>query len=201
MPWRRCAGRSPGRAPCWTPQPLLPPARRPRSPSTARLDRHAAGRGSPRSPARSDSATRPGRVRPGRCCGSGSRYELLIQIARRIAAAGGVNRLAVHCRTRTTLTDCIVALVLAQPRRAEALGYGVAAVLDQVPADPYAVIAAISDAGAALARTPSGPPAYMLRPTIPVVAITGTNGKTTTARMIGYIAQRRKPRAVRRPAG
>ena len=28
------------------------------------------------------------------------------------------------------------------------------------------------------------------RPAVPVVAVTGTNGKTTTSRMIGYVAQR-----------
>ncbi len=133
-------------------------------------------------------ATRPGEV--GSVFRQRFAMRLLTQITRRIARAGGVNRLAVRCRTGTTLTELVVAYPWRNHARAEALGYGIGAVLDQVPADPYSVIAAISDAGAALARTPSGPPAYMLRPTIPVVAITGTNGKTTTARMIGYIAQR-----------
>ena len=133
-------------------------------------------------------ATRPGEA--GSVFRQRFAMRLLTQITRRIARAGGVNRLAVRCRTGTTLTELVVAYPWRNHARAEALGYGIAAVLDQVPADPYSVIAAISDAGAALARTPSGPPAYMLRPTIPVVAITGTNGKTTTARMIGYIAQR-----------
>jgi Mur ligase middle domain len=37
---------------------------------------------------------------------------------------------------------------------------------------------------------PLGSAPRLIRPRIPVVAITGTNGKTTTARMIGHIARR-----------
>ena len=133
-------------------------------------------------------ATRPGEV--GTVFRQRFAMRLLIQITRRIARAGGVSRLAVRCRTGTTLTELVIAYPWRNHARAEALGYGIAAVLDEVPADPYAVIAAITDAGAALARTPSGPLGYMLRPTVPVVAVTGTNGKTTVSRMIGYVAQR-----------
>jgi len=43
--------------------------------------------------------------------------------------------------------------------------------------------------GAALAAAPLGSAPELIRPQIPVVAITGTNGKTTTARMIGHIAR------------
>ena len=134
------------------------------------------------------SATRPGAA--GSVFRQRFAMRLLTQITRRIARAGGVSRLAVRCRTGTTLTELVIAYPWRNHARAEALGYGVAAVLDQIPADPYVVSDAIRDAGAALARTPSGPPAYMVRPTIPVVAVTGTNGKTTTSRMIGYVAQR-----------
>ena len=133
-------------------------------------------------------ATRPGEA--GSVFRQRFAMRLLTQITRRIARAGGVNRLAVRCRAGTTLTELVIAYPWRNHARAEALGYGIAAVVDEVTADPLAVTAAIADAGAALARTPSGPPAYMLRPTIPVVAVTGTNGKTTTSRMIGYVAQR-----------
>ena len=51
------------------------------------------------------------------------------------------------------------------------------------------MLAALEAAGRSLADTPAGSPPRLLRPTIPVVAVTGTNGKTTTSRMIGYIAQ------------
>jgi cyanophycin synthetase len=44
--------------------------------------------------------------------------------------------------------------------------------------------------GALLAAAPLGSAPQLIKPQVPVVAITGTNGKTTTARMIGHIAQR-----------
>ena len=48
----------------------------------------------------------------------------------------------------------------------------------------------IIEEGRVLAASPLGSRPRLLRPTVPVVAITGTNGKTTTSRMIGHIAQR-----------
>ena len=48
----------------------------------------------------------------------------------------------------------------------------------------------IIEEGRVLAASPLGSRPRLLRPTVPVVAITGTNGKTTTSRMVGHIAQR-----------
>jgi cyanophycin synthetase len=48
----------------------------------------------------------------------------------------------------------------------------------------------ITAEGATVAAAPPGSAPQLIRPQIPVVAITGTNGKTTTARMIGHVARR-----------
>jgi len=48
----------------------------------------------------------------------------------------------------------------------------------------------ITAEGAAITAAPLGSAPQLIRPQIPVVAITGTNGKTTTARMIGHVALR-----------
>jgi cyanophycin synthetase len=115
---------------------------------------------------------------------------LVTQIVRRLARAGGTTRLAVRTRTGQAVTELIVAYPWRNSGRAEALAYGLARVLDGVAAGPHAVEEMIRTEGAVLAATPPGSAPRLIRPSIPVVAITGTNGKTTTARMIGHVARR-----------
>jgi len=114
---------------------------------------------------------------------------LVTQIVRRLARAAGVTRLAVRTRTGQSVTELVVAYPWRNSGRAETLAYGLAQVLDGVAAGPDAVSAMISAEGAALAAAPLGSAPRLIRPQIPVVAITGTNGKTTTARMIGHVAR------------
>jgi cyanophycin synthetase len=134
-----------------------------------------------------------GRPRPG-AAGTVFRQRfsirLLTQIVRRIANAGGVTRLAVRTRTGQSVYELVVAFPWHNAGRAEALAYGLARVLDTVAAGPEAVADMITAEGAALATAPLGSAPTLIRPRIPVVAITGTNGKTTTARMIGHVARR-----------
>ena len=115
---------------------------------------------------------------------------LVTQIVRRLARAGGTTRLAVRTRTGQAVTELVVAYPWRNAGRAEALAYGLARVLDSVAAGPHGVEEMISAEGAVLAATPPGAAPRLIRPSIPVVAITGTNGKTTTARMIGHVARR-----------
>ena len=133
--------------------------------------------------------TRPGP--PGSVFRQRFAIRLLTRVVRRLARAGGVARLAVRCRTGVVGHRARGGLPLAQ------LGAGRGAGVRAGPGGRRAARWARSrcwrrstDAGAALAATPAGSPPRLLRPTIPVVAVTGTNGKTTTSRMIGYVAQR-----------
>jgi cyanophycin synthetase len=134
-----------------------------------------------------------GKARPGEA-GSIFRQRfairLVIQIVRRLARIGGVTRLAVRARTGQAVSELVVAYPWRNSGRAEALAYGLARVLDSVAAGPEAVAGMINTEGAALAAAPLGSAPRLIRPRIPVVAITGTNGKTTTARMIGHVARR-----------
>ncbi len=115
---------------------------------------------------------------------------LMTQIVRQLARAGGATRLAVRTRTGRAVSELVVAYPWRNAGRAEALANGVARVLDSVAVGPHAVAEMISAEGAVLAATPPGSAPRLIRPQIPVVAITGTNGKTTTARMIGHVARR-----------
>ena len=115
---------------------------------------------------------------------------LVTQIVRRLARIGGVTRLAVRTRTGQAVSELVVAYPWRNSGRAEALAHGLARVLDSVAIGPEAVTEMINTEGAGLAAAPLGSAPRLIRPRIPVVAITGTNGKTTTARMIGHVARR-----------
>ncbi len=134
-----------------------------------------------------------GETRPGPA-GSAFRqrfaFRLLTWVVRRLAGAGGVTRLAVRCRAGSSVTEVVVAYPWRNSTRAETLAYGLAAVVDELAAGPEAMLAALDAGGRSLAAAPAGSPPRLIRPTIPVVAVTGTNGKTTTSRMIGFVAQR-----------
>jgi cyanophycin synthetase len=115
---------------------------------------------------------------------------LLTQIVRRLARAAGVTRLAVRTRTGQTVTELVVSYPWRNAGRAEALAYGLMRVLDSVADGPQAVEEMITLEGGTIAAAPLGAAPELIKPQIPVVAITGTNGKTTAARMIGHVARR-----------
>lgn len=130
-------------------------------------------------------ATRPGRA------GSGFRQRfalrLLGHLVRRVAREAGVVRLGVRVRPETDVRRVVVAFPWAHLDRARALGAAIAEVVDAFgTADPLRVV---SEAAARVRATPPGAPPPTLRPKVPVVAVTGTNGKTTTSRMIAHIGR------------
>jgi cyanophycin synthetase len=71
--------------------------------------------------------------------------------------------------------------------RADALGRAVADVLDALPSPDLEDL--VGRAAASVRDAEPGPGPSTLRPRVPVVAVTGTNGKTTTSRMIAHIAR------------
>ncbi|MGZ4595736.1 MAG: Mur ligase family protein [Actinomycetes bacterium] len=108
------------------------------------------------------------------------------RILRRIAAEAGTTRLAVRSRPTHDLHRLVVAYPWRRRGKAEALGRGVALVLDALPYGD--VTAAVARAADDVRRADVGPTPPTRRPRIPVVAVTGTNGKTTTSRMIARMA-------------
>ena len=98
--------------------------------------------------------------------------------------------MAVRSRPGADLAELVVAYPWRHSGRAEALGTAVALVLDAAAAGADQVAPALAAAAERLPAAPLGDGPNLLRPKIPVVAVTGTNGKTTTSRMLGHIAQR-----------
>jgi len=129
-------------------------------------------------------------TRPG-APGSGFRQRFALRaverLVRAIAAEAGTRRLAVRVRPTSNPDVVIVAFPWRNRGRAQALGQAVAHALDALPTPD--VEEAVSAAAAEVAAAPRGDRPGTITPTIPVVAVTGTNGKTTTSRMIAHVAR------------
>jgi cyanophycin synthetase len=109
------------------------------------------------------------------------------RLVRAVAHESGTLRLAVRVRSTSDPHQIVVAYPWRHRERAEEMGRAVAAVLDAVPGED--VDQAVSHAAERVAAAPDGPSPQTITPEIPVVAVTGTNGKTTTSRMIAHIAR------------
>ncbi|HXH78623.1 Mur ligase family protein [Nocardioides sp.] len=131
------------------------------------------------------STTRPGAP------GSGFRQRFAMRaverLVRAVAQESGTSRLAVRVRPTAEHNQLVVAFPWRNRGRAEALGQAVAHVLDALPSPD--VEAAVTAGAAEVAAAAPGARPTTITPRIPVVAVTGTNGKTTTSRMIAHIAQ------------
>jgi cyanophycin synthetase len=129
-------------------------------------------------------------ARPG-AAGTGLRQRfaarVVARLVRRVAEQSGTTRLAVRSRPTADLHHLVVAYPWRHRGRAEALGHAVAGVLDTLPT---ADVAGAVHAAAEYVRgaEPGDAPATR-RPHVPVVAVTGTNGKTTTSRLVARMGR------------
>ena len=135
-------------------------------------------------------AALPGRAAPGPP-GSDRRLRfatrLAAHLARRAAAAAGTTRLAVRGRPGPGGGEVMVAWPW--PRRLDAVALGMATAELVAAAGEADLAARIERAGHDLRRTEPAPPPELPVPGIPVVAVTGTNGKTTVTRLIAQIGR------------
>ena len=111
----------------------------------------------------------------------------LARLVRSVAHESGTSRLAVRVRTTSDAHTLVVAYPWRHRERAQALGRAVAEVLDELPATDVDEI--VERAAKHVADAPVGAGPTTIVPKIPVIAVTGTNGKTTTSRMIAHIAR------------
>ncbi|MEO9323798.1 Mur ligase family protein [Nocardioides sp. C4-1] len=109
------------------------------------------------------------------------------RLVRAIAHESGTLRLAVRVRSTADPHTIVVAFPWRHRTKAQEMGQAIADVLDAVPGAD--LDAAVSAAAQRVAEAEAGPGPTTIKPSIPVVAVTGTNGKTTTSRMIAHIAR------------
>ena len=129
-------------------------------------------------------------ARPGKP-GSGFRQRFALRavgrLVRHIAGEAGTTRLALRMRPTNDVHRIVVAYPWRHRTRAQALGRAVVEVLDALPdAD---IDELVGSAAAKLRDSEAGPGPTTLRPRVPIVAVTGTNGKTTTSRMVAHIGR------------
>ncbi|MDQ3615569.1 MAG: Mur ligase family protein [Actinomycetota bacterium] len=130
-------------------------------------------------------------IRPGEP-GSGFRQRFAVRavtrLVRQIATETGTSRLAVRVRPTTDPHRLVVSYPWRRRGRAEELGRAVAQVLDALPEADVEKVVGLAAQQVRAAEPGAGP--GTLRPKVPVIAVTGTNGKTTTSRLIAHIARR-----------
>ena len=130
------------------------------------------------------------RARPGKP-GSGFRQRFAARavgrLVRQIAGEAGTTRLAVRVRPTNDVHRIVAAYPWRSRTRAQELGRAVADVLDALPSPDLDEL--MSAAAARVRNADPGPAPRTLRPRVPIVAVTGTNGKTTTSRMVAHIAR------------
>ena len=135
------------------------------------------------------------RSRPG-APGSGFRARFAARaverLVRAVAREAGTSRLAVRVRSTGDPERLIVAYPWKYRERSQALGAAVGDVLDALPEadlDRADVDGIVNAAAEKVRASELGDKPRTLTPKVPVVAVTGTNGKTTTSRMVAHIAR------------
>ncbi|MFQ6172498.1 tetratricopeptide repeat protein [Oryzobacter sp. R7] len=123
--------------------------------------------------------------------GSEQRQRVLLRVVERavraLAVTAGTRRLGVRTRAAAEPDVVVCAFVWRRRGRAEALGAALGRLLADVhDGRPWDEAVAVHAATVSEAE-PGGPP-RLLTPRIPVVSVTGTNGKTTTTRLLAHIA-------------
>jgi cyanophycin synthetase len=109
------------------------------------------------------------------------------RLVRAIAVESGTTRLGVRVRPTSDPHQIVVAYPWVHRDRAQEMGRAVADVLDAVPGSD--VEAALEAAAERVRASEPGKRPHTVTPRVPVVAVTGTNGKTTTSRMIAHLAR------------
>jgi len=131
----------------------------------------------------------PGKALPGRHQSEQRRRfagRVGAHVARSIAHASSV-RLAVRWRTGPGEDQIVIAFPWRRRDAAEALARQVAAVMGDLLGTRRPFERLVADAAGAIADVEPGAAPTVADPTVPVIAVTGTNGKTTTVRLLAHL--------------
>src|SRR6266550_6308797 len=113
---------------------------------------------------------------------------LAVHLTRELADATQTH-LAVRGRPGANTDEVVIAFPWRRQGAAEAFGRELAPVLELGLDGRRSIARAIEEAAGRVGAVEPGAPPPGLRPAIPVIAVTGTNGKTTTVRLIAHLAR------------
>jgi cyanophycin synthetase len=111
-----------------------------------------------------------------------------VHVARLLADATGTH-LAIRGRPGPGPEQIVIAFVWRRQRAAEAFARELAPLLELCLDGRRSLERAIGAAADRLDGIEPGPAPTVLHPTMPIIAVTGTNGKTTTVRLIAQLAR------------
>jgi len=124
--------------------------------------------------------------------GTGARWRFVARlashVARRVAEASDI-RLAVRGRTGPEPDQTVVAFPWRRRGSAEALGREVAGLMDALLSSRRSPRRLIAEAAKRVDAADPGPEPSVPDPDIPVISVTGTNGKTTTVRLLAHVVR------------
>ena len=111
-------------------------------------------------------------------------------VTRRVVAGFGPRRLTVRTGTGSTVQDIVIAVPWRHRTWGRLTGEAVGPVLTALllAEDAAGADRILLDAAAGIRAQEPGGPSPVGVPAVPVVSITGTNGKTTTTRLVAHIA-------------
>lgn len=109
-------------------------------------------------------------------------------VTRRLAVRTG-SRIAVRSRSGHETDEIVVAFPWRRRGSAEALGREVASMLATLPAARRSFMKLVDEAAERIAGVDPGPGLTVPVPRIPVAMVTGTNGKTTTVRLLSHLLE------------
>ncbi|NLJ53476.1 MAG: tetratricopeptide repeat protein [Intrasporangiaceae bacterium] len=130
-------------------------------------------------------SARPGR--PGTQARQRYAARLTERLLRLLARRVGTNRLGIRSRAGEHIDEIVVAFVWRRRGPARTVGASLPELLTTF-LDGGDVEAVLDDVAARVLAAPAGEGPAMRTPRIPVISITGTNGKTTTTRMLAHIS-------------
>lgn len=111
-----------------------------------------------------------------------------VHLTRALADATATH-LAIRGRPGPEPEQVVIAFVWRRQRAAEAFARELAPLLELCLDGRRSVQRALAEAAHRLDRVEPGPAPTVLSPEIPIIAVTGTNGKTTTVRLIAQLAR------------
>src|SRR4051812_5337443 len=108
-------------------------------------------------------------------------------VTRRVGAEIGAGRLGVRVRAGQTVDDVVLAFPWVHRTRGRVAGEQLGAVMAGLLDRSRSTDEVIEAAAAVILAAPDGPGPSVLTPTVPVASVTGTNGKTTTTRLMAHM--------------
>ena len=129
-------------------------------------------------------------VRPGRR-GTALRQRFVMRVIRtvmrRVGTEIGTGRLGVRVRAGQTVDDVVLAFPWMHRTRGRVAGEQIGVVLAGLLDATRRAEDVVEAAAAEIMAAPDGPGPTVITPQVPVVSVTGTNGKTTTTRLIAHM--------------